>query len=92
VSFTGFLKRPRREAIAAATRAGALVQASPGPSTDILVRGRPNVLQVAGKSGGLKLMEIRRLAAQGHHVTIIGEGLFWKLAARAKSRRRRTRS
>jgi eukaryotic-like serine/threonine-protein kinase len=89
VSFTGFLKRPRREAIAAATRSGALVQASPGPSTDILVRGRPNILQVAGKSGGLKLMEIRRLAAKGHRVTIIGEALFWKLVARAKARRTR---
>jgi BRCT domain type II-containing protein len=85
VSFTGFLSRPRREAIAAATRAGAVVQASPGPATDILVRGRPNVQQVAGRSGGLKLMEIRRLAAQGHRVTIIGEGLFWKLVARAKA-------
>ena len=95
VSFTGFLNRPRREAIAAAILAGAVVQASPGPSTDILVRGRPNALQVAGKSGGLKLMEIRRLAAKGHRVTIIGERLFWKLAARAKSRgrpKRRTSS
>ena len=92
VSFTGFLSRPRRDAIAAATRSGALVQASPGPSTDVLVRGRPNVQQVAGKSGGLKLMEIRRLAAQGHRVTIIGEALFWKLVARAKARRRAKRS
>jgi serine/threonine-protein kinase len=38
VSFTGFLRRPRREAIAAAKRAGAVVQSSPGPSTDVLVR------------------------------------------------------
>jgi len=88
VSFTGFLDRPRREAIAAATRSGAVVQASPGPSTNILVRGRPNVQQVAGKSGGLKLMEIRRLAAKGHRVTIIGEAQFWKLVAPAKSPRR----
>ncbi len=81
LSFTGFLRRPRREAIAAAKRAGALVQSSPGPSTDVLVRGRPNALQVAGKSGGLKLMEIRRLAARGHRITIIGEAQFWKLVA-----------
>jgi serine/threonine-protein kinase len=80
VSFTGFLRRPRREAIAAARRAGAVVQSSPGPSTDVLVRGRPNALQVAGTAGGRKLMEIRRLAAQGHRVTIIGEAQFWKLA------------
>jgi len=82
VSFTGFLKRPRRDAIAAARRSGAVFQASPGPSTDILVRGRPNVLQVAGKDGGLKLMEIKRLAAKGHRVTVIGEAQFWKLVAR----------
>jgi serine/threonine-protein kinase len=95
LSFTGFLSRPRREAVAAAKRCGALVQSSPGPSTDVLVRGRPNAQQVAGKSGGLKLMEIRRLAAKGHRVTIIGEAQFWKLVAapgkgspRPKARRR----
>jgi serine/threonine protein kinase len=81
LSFTGFLKRPRREAIAAARRSGAVVQASPGPSTDVLVRGRPNAQQVAGKDGGTKLMEIRRLAAKGHRITIIGEAQFWKLVA-----------
>src|SRR5213083_422891 len=84
VSFTGFLNRPRRDAIAAARRSGAVFQASPGPSTDILVRGRPNALQVAGKDGGLKLMEIKRLAAKGHRVTVIGEAQFWKLVARSE--------
>ncbi|HEU4563407.1 MAG TPA: protein kinase [Gemmatimonadaceae bacterium] len=79
VSFTGFLSRPRSEAIAAARKAGAVVQAKPGPSTDVLVRGRPNALQIAGKDGGLKLIEIRRLAARGHLVTVIGERQFWKL-------------
>jgi serine/threonine-protein kinase len=79
ISFTGFLRRPRKEAIAAARKAGARFQASPGPHTDVLVRGRPNALQVAGKAGGLKLMEIRRLAAKGHRVTIIGEQQFWRL-------------
>lgn len=82
VSFTGFLARPRHEAVAAAVRAGAVVQRSPGPSTDVLVRGRPNPQQVAGRSGGLKLMEIRRLATRGHKVTIIGEAQFWKLVRR----------
>lgn len=91
VSFTGFLRRPRREAIAAAKRAGAVVQSSPGPSTDVLVRGRPNALQVAGKAGGLKLMEIRRLAAQGHRIIIIGEAQFWKLARVARGRGRPAR-
>jgi len=80
ISFTGFLSRPRRDAIKAARRAGAVFQASPGPSTDVLVRGRPNPLQVAGKGGGLKLMEIRRLAAKGHRIIIINEARFWKLA------------
>jgi hypothetical protein len=42
---------------------------------------------VAGKGGGLKLMEIRRLAAKGHRVTIIGEAQFWKLVARRKPAR-----
>jgi NAD-dependent DNA ligase len=82
VSFTGFLKRPRRDAIKAAKRSGAIFQRSPGPSTDILVRGRPNALQIAGKDAGLKLMEVRRLADRGHRVTVIGEAQFWKLAAR----------
>ena len=92
MSFTGFLSRPRREAIAAAQRAGALVQGSPGATTDVLVRGRPNALQVAGTVGGLKLMEIRRQAAKGHPVTVIGESQFWKLVApkqRRLARRRR---
>jgi len=86
VSFTGFLNRPRRDAIAAARASGAIFQASPGPSTNILVRGRPNALQVAGKDGGLKLMEIKRLATKGHRVTVIGETQFWKLVARPGKR------
>jgi hypothetical protein len=88
ISFTGFLTRPRREAIAAAVRAGATFQASPGPSTDVLVRGRPNKLQVAGSSGGLKLMEIRRLAAKGHKITIISEAQFWRLVDSARAKRK----
>ena len=86
ISFTGFLLRPRRDAIAAARKSGAIFQASPGPQTNILVRGRPNALQVAGKDGGLKLMEIKRLAAKGHRVTVIGETQFWKLVGRPVER------
>lgn len=89
VSFTGFLKRPRRDAIAAATRSGAIFQRSPGPTTDILVRGRPNALQIAGKDAGLKLMEIKRLAGKGHRVTVIGEAQFWKLVSPGKPARPR---
>ena len=88
LSFTGFLSRPRSEAIAAAKKAGAVVQSKPGLLTDVLVRGRPNTLQIAGRAGGTKLMEIRRLAARGQPVRVIGERQFWNLiAAAAKSRK-----
>ncbi|HEX2718633.1 MAG TPA: protein kinase, partial [Gemmatimonadaceae bacterium] len=80
LSFTGFLVRPRADAIAAARKAGAIVQSRPGKTTDLLVRGRPNALQIAGRDGGSKLIEVRRLAAQGIRVTVIGERRFWKLA------------
>ena len=79
ISITGFLIRPRAEAIAAAKQAGAIVQSKPGQLTDVLVRGRPNTLQIAGTAGGTKLMEIQRLAASGHAVKVIGERQFWKL-------------
>ena len=95
LSFTGFLSRSRDEAIAAARKAGAIVQSKPGRSTDVLVRGRPNALQIAGSGGGLKLMELRRLAAKGHAITVIGDGQFWRLveagapkANRSRKRRR----
>src|SRR6476619_5213369 len=96
VSFTGILSRKRSEAMTAARKAGAKVQSKPGPSTDVLVRGRPNALQIAGTAGGLKLMEIRRLAARGHLITVIGEKQFWKLVepasgAKASSRRVKTK-
>jgi serine/threonine-protein kinase len=80
LSFTGFLVRSRDDAIAAARRAGAIVQSKPGKSTDLLVRGRPNALQIAGKDGGSKLIEVRRLALHGVKVTVIGERQFWRLA------------
>jgi len=86
VSFTGFLSRPRSEAIAAARKAGATIQSKPGRLTDVLVRGRPNKLQIAGAGGGTKLMEIRRLAARGHVVKVIGERQFWKLVNQRRQR------
>ena len=92
VSFTGFLSRPRSEAISSAKRAGAKVQSKPGQLTDILVRGRPNTLQIAGKSGGTKIMEIRRLAAQGLPVRVIGERQFWTLVDKEIAARKRRRS
>ena len=79
LSFTGFLSRPRKDAIAAAKKAGAIVVSKPGPTSDVLVRGRMNALNIAGTVGGTKLLEIRRLAARGNPVTVIGESQFWKL-------------
>src|SRR2546422_151 len=52
------------------------------------LRGRTNALQIAGKVGGLKLMEVRRLAARGHVVTVIGDRQFWRLVAATSSRRK----
>lgn len=88
VSFTGFLSRPRAEAIRAARRAGAIVQSRPGRETDVLVRGRPNALQIAGRAGGTKLMEVRRLAAKGHAITVISDRQFWRLVERHRGRAR----
>ncbi len=91
VSFTGFLSRPRSEAIAAARKAGAIVQTKPGPSSDVLVRGRPNAQQIAGKAGGVKLLEVRRLATRGQPVKVIGERQFWKLVEPPKPARKAKR-
>lgn len=88
IAITGFLTRPRSEAVAAAKKAGAIFQSKPGQMTDVLVRGRPNKLQIAGAAGGTKLLEIRRLAAQGHPVRVIGEKQFWRLVEVKRSRRR----
>ena len=80
LAFTGFLSRPRREAVRAAERAGAIVHGGPSSKTTVVVRGRPNALQAAGKDGGLKLMEIKRLREKGHHIKLLDESRFWKLA------------
>jgi serine/threonine-protein kinase len=85
LAFTGFLSRPRSEAIAAAKAAGAIVQSKPGLATDVLVRGRPNALQIAGADGGTKLLDVRRRAAEGHPVRVIGDALFWRLVGAAES-------
>ena len=91
VSFTGFLSRPRTEAIDAARRAGAIVQSKPGKTTSVLVRGRPNTQQIAGADAGSKLIEVRRLAEKGHLVTMIGETQFWRLVGgQTKARKRGT--
>jgi len=82
LAFTGILTRRRIEAVRAARRAGAIVHGGPSARTTVVVRGRPNPLQAAGRDGGLKLMEIKRLRGKGHRITLLGERQFWRLAAR----------
>jgi Protein kinase domain len=81
LAFTGILSRPRRDAVRAAKRAGAIVHGMPSVKTSVVVRGRPNAQQAAGKEGGLKLMEIKRLREKGHRITLLEEAQFWRLAA-----------
>ena len=81
VAFTGILTRKRSEAVRAAKRAGAVVHSGPSAKTTVVVRGRPNPLQAAGKDAGIKLMEIKRLREKGHRITLLDERRFWKLAA-----------
>jgi serine/threonine protein kinase len=80
LAFTGILSRPRIQAARAARRAGAVVHGGPSALTTVVVRGRPNAQQVAGRDAGLKLMEIKRLRAKGHRITLLGEARFWELA------------
>jgi serine/threonine protein kinase len=82
LAFTGILARPRRDAALAARRAGAVVHGGPSARTSVVVRGQPNPQQVAGRDAGLKLMEIKRLRAKGHKITLLDERQFWRLAAR----------
>ncbi len=82
LAFTGILTRRRREAAQAARRAGAIVHGGPSSRTTVVVRGRPNPLQAAGRQGGLKLMEIKRLREKGHRITLLNEQQFWTLAGK----------
>ena len=50
--------------------------------TTVVVRGRPNALQAAGKDAGLKLMEIKRLREKWHRSTLLDEARFWRLAGK----------
>jgi serine/threonine protein kinase len=82
LAFTGILTKTRAEAAKAATRAGAIVHGSPSAKTSVIVRGAPNPLQAAGKAGGIKLMEIKRLREKGLTITVLEERQFWRLVAR----------
>jgi serine/threonine protein kinase len=79
LAFTGILSVPRRDAVSAARRAGAIVHGAPSVRTTVVVRGRPNPLQAAGRDAGRKLMEIKRLRQKGHRITLLGEAQFWRL-------------
>ena len=82
LAFTGIFTKPRRDLQKTAKRAGAVVHSMPSVKTTVLVRGRPNALQAAGRDAGRKLMEIKRLREKGHRITIISETQFWRLAAK----------
>jgi eukaryotic-like serine/threonine-protein kinase len=89
LAFTGILSRPRSEAKQAAKRAGAIVHSGPSAQTTVLVRGRPNPLQAAGRDGGIKLLEIKRLAEKGHRIRILADAAFWRLVEVAPAPRSR---
>jgi BRCT domain type II-containing protein len=82
LAFTGVLSKPRHDAVLAARRAGAIVHGGPSLQTTVVVRGRPNPQQAAGRDAGLKLMEIKRLREKGHRITLLNETQFWRLVGR----------
>jgi len=84
LAFTGILSKRRSEAARAARKAGAIVHGAPSARTTVLVRGRPNPQQAAGKDAGLKLMEIKRLREKGYKITLLNEAQFWRLASKRR--------
>jgi len=84
LAFTGILSVKRRDAVRAARKAGAIVHGAPSARTTVVVRGRPNPLQAAGRDGGIKLMEIKRLREKGHRITLLNETRFWRLVGKRR--------
>jgi serine/threonine-protein kinase len=82
LALTGIFSKLRSDVAKAATRAGATVHGMPSSKTTVVVRGKPNALQAAGRDAGRKLMEIKRLREKGHRIIIISEPQFWRLAAK----------
>jgi serine/threonine protein kinase len=82
LAFTGIFSKLRRDLARAARRAGAIIHSMPSAKTSVVVRGRPNKLQAAGKEGGRKLMEIKRLREKGQRIILISEKQFWRLSGR----------
>lgn len=87
LAFTGILTKTRAHAARAARRAGAVIHSGPSSKTTVVIRGRPNALQAAGRDGGLKLMEIKRLREKGHRITLLNETQFWRLVSAQPQRR-----
>jgi serine/threonine protein kinase len=85
LAFTGTLGVARSEAAKAARRAGATVHAGASAKVTVVVRGRPNALQAAGKDGGRKLLEIKRLREKGLRIALLSEAQFWRLVGRRPS-------
>ncbi len=83
LAFTGILSVRRKEAALAARRSGAIVHGQPSVQTTVVVRGKPNPLQLAGRDAGVKLMEIKRLREKGHAIKLLNEQQFWRLARRS---------
>jgi serine/threonine-protein kinase len=83
LAFTGIMSMKRKDATLAARKAGAIVHGGPSAQTTVVVRGRPNSLQAAGRDGGLKLMEIKRLREKGYRITLLNETQFRRLLGRA---------
>lgn len=90
VAFTGILEVPRQDAAAAARKAGATVHGAPSAKVTVVVRGRPNKLQAAGKDGGRKLLDLKRLLEKGVRIALLSEAQFWRLVGRRPSARPRT--
>ena len=82
LAFTGIFSQLRRDVEKAAKRAGATIHGMPSIKTTVVVRGKPNALQAAGRDAGRKLMEIKRLREKGHRIVIISEPQFWRLTAK----------
>jgi eukaryotic-like serine/threonine-protein kinase len=85
LAFTGIMSIKRRDAIRAARQAGAFIHGGPSARTTVVVRGRPNPLQAAGRDAGLKLMEIKRLREKGHRITLLNETQFRQLLLKPRS-------
>jgi serine/threonine protein kinase len=82
LAFTGIFSKLRSEVAKAAKKAGAVVHSMPSIKTTVVVRGKPNPLQAAGRDAGRKLMEIKRLRDKGHRIVIISEPQFWRLTSK----------